>query len=92
MLGFAGSGFVKSSKDFQVKSAVIATYRSFENAEKILNLREKKTQLAKGRVSNVDYEQLNVRWVVNEICHTETTTDIFLIIKIECSWGIFSFI
>ena len=42
-------------------------------------------------VSNVDFEQLNVRWVVNETCHTETTTDIFLIIKIEYSLGIFSF-
>ena len=40
-------GFVKYSKDFQV--ICCNCYRSFENAEKILNLREKKKQLAKGR-------------------------------------------
>ena len=47
MLGFVGSGFIKSSKDFQV--ICCNCYRSFENAEKTLNLREKKKQLAKGR-------------------------------------------
>ena len=47
MLGFVGSSFVKSSKDFQVICG--NCYRSFENAEKILNLREKKKQFAKGR-------------------------------------------
>ena len=47
MLGFVGSGFVKSSKDFQV---ICRNFYSFENAEKILNLREKKKQLAKSRV------------------------------------------
>ena len=47
MLGFVGSGFVKSSKDFQVICR--NCYRSFGNIEKILNLREKKKQLAKGR-------------------------------------------
>ena len=47
MLGFVGSGFVKSSKDFQVICR--NCYRSFENAEKILNLRQKKKWLAKGR-------------------------------------------
>ena len=47
MLGFEGSGFVKSSKDFQVicRNCCI----SFENAEEILNWREKKKQLTKGR-------------------------------------------
>ena len=46
MLHFVGSGFVKSSKDFQVICR--NCYRSFEKAEKILNLREKEKQLAKG--------------------------------------------
>ena len=47
MVGFVGSGFVNSSKDFQLICR--NCYRSFENAEKILNLKEKKKQLAKGR-------------------------------------------
>ena len=47
MLGLVGSGFVKSSKDCQVICR--NCYRSFENAEKIMNLREQKKQLAKGR-------------------------------------------
>ena len=47
MLGFVGSGFVKSSKDFQVICR--NCYRSFENAENFLNLIEKKKQLAKSR-------------------------------------------
>ena len=46
MLDFVGSGFVKSSKDFQVICR--NCYRSFEKAEKFLNLREKEKQLAKG--------------------------------------------
>ena len=47
MLCFVGSGFVKSTKDFQLICR--NCYRSFEKAEKKLNLREKKTQFAKGR-------------------------------------------
>ena len=55
MLGFVGSGFVKSSKDFQVICR--NCYRSFENAEKDLNLREKKKRLVKGRaLSQEKYE------------------------------------
>ena len=55
MLGFIGSGFIKSLKDFQVICR--NCYRSFENAEKILNLREKKKQLVKGRaLSQEKYE------------------------------------
>ena len=47
MRRFVGSGFVKSSKDFQV---ICRNWcRSFENAEKFLNLTEKKKQLTKVR-------------------------------------------
>ena len=49
MLGFDGSGFVKSSEDFRVICR--DCYRSFENAEKIFEFREKKKQLAKGHAS-----------------------------------------
>ena len=59
-------------------------------------------------VSNVDFEQTNIGWVVlfhkvvaktflpyffqaNETRGMETTTDVFLMFKIECSGGIFSF-
>ena len=45
MLGFAGSGIVKSLKVFQV--ICHNCYRSFENAENIF--RERKKQLARGR-------------------------------------------
>ena len=47
ILDFVGTGFVKSSKDFQVICR--NCYGSFENTEKIVNLREKKKQLVKGR-------------------------------------------
>ena len=44
MLGFVGSGFVKSLKVFQVICR--NCYRSFENAEK--KFRKKKKQLTRG--------------------------------------------
>ena len=47
MLGFVRPGFLKPSKNFQVICR--NCYRSFENAEKIWNLREKEKYLTKGR-------------------------------------------